>query len=49
MPEDGGTAIRLAGMRARITELEKPAAEVAAIGVPLTNTLFVEIKFVPVI
>ncbi len=54
MPEAGGVANKVSGMRTRITELEsmetfgKESAPVPPICVVFTYTLFVEMKFVPV-
>jgi hypothetical protein len=48
MPEGGGTARMKSGIRARINDVETPVTKPGANCDPLTKTLFVEIKFVPV-
>jgi len=49
MPEDGGAARMKSGIRARISEEDTPVTKLEANCDPLIKTLFVEIKFVPLI
>ncbi len=48
IPDGGGTASMKSGMRARIKEEEILVTKPGASCVPFTNTLLVEMKFVPV-